>query len=168
MGKINQVNLEFRVRSNSKNISNSGVWYALQTFYQKETELEKLLTERQMKCFVPMRAYESENFGQLQIRWKPVVHNLLFLEKTDTESAIVNRLRNISIPFRFYRNRETNKIYEIPDRSILELRAACNPSYKGNLYMDAEQAQARPGYSVMVTRGPFAGLMGTLTQYKKR
>lgn len=168
MGKINQVNLEFRARSNLKNILNSRVWYALQTFYQKETELEKLLIERQMKCFVPMRTYEYENFEQLQIRWKPVVHNLLFLEKTDTESAIINRLRDISIPFRFYRNRETNKIYEIPDRNILGLRAACNPSYKGNLYMDAEQVQARPGYSVMVTRGTFAGLMGKLSQYKKK
>lgn len=50
----------------------------------------------------------------------------------------------------------------------MELRAACDPSYRGNLYMDAQQAQDRPGYMVQVIRGPFAGLTGKLTQYKKK
>lgn len=48
-----------------------------------------------------------------------------------------------------------------------EFRAVCDPNYKGTLYVDTVTAEARPGQAVRVIRGPFAGLEGKLTQYKK-
>ena len=50
---------------------------------------------------------------------------------------------------------------------MLEFRAVCDPNYKGTLYVDTVTAEARPGQAVRVIRGPFAGLEGKLTQYKK-
>ncbi len=145
------------------------LWYAVQTFYNKELRLGELFAERGLSYFIPMRQVEScEAGGKPVSRLVPVVHNLLFLEKTEDESVMLERLKDIPVPFRLYRNRETQKLYEIPDRCLLDLRAACDPSYSGNLYMEAEQAEARPGKKVRVIRGPFAGLEGKLTQYKKK
>ncbi|MBP1617641.1 MAG: rfaH 3 [Bacteroidetes bacterium] len=145
------------------------LWYAVQTFYNKELQLGELFAERGLSYFIPLRYAESYQADEKPVaRLVPVVHNLLFLEKTDAESVMLERLRDIPVPFRLYRNRETQRLYEIPDRCLLDLRAACDPSYSGNLYMEAQEAEARLGKRVRVIRGPFIGLEGKLTQYKKK
>lgn len=141
-------------------------WYAIQTFFNKELKLAQLLEEKGLTHFVPMKVSFSDVCSSPKL--VPAVHNLLFLEKTDSEAVLLGLLKDIPIPFRLIRNRETQQVYEIPNRQIVELRAACDPAYSGNLYMEAEQAEARPGRRVRVIRGPFTGLEGKLTQYKKK
>jgi transcription antitermination factor NusG len=143
-------------------------WYAIQTFFSKELKLAQLLEEKGLTCFVPMRMAIPTSEPCAPPKLVPVVHNLLFLEKTDSEAALLELMKDIPIPFRLMRNRETRRIYEIPNRQIVDLRAACDSSYSGNLYMEADKAEARPGHPVRVIRGPFTGLQGKLTQYKKK
>lgn len=97
----------------------------------------------------------------------PAVHNLLFIEKEFTEKELLERVKDCTIPFLLVRDRSTRRCYEIPDCEMLEFRAVCDPNYKGTLYVDTVTAEARPGQAVRVIRGPFAGLEGKLTQYKK-
>ena len=54
---------------------------------------------------------------------------------------------------------------EFTEKELLE--RVSDPNYKGTLYVDTVTAEARPGQAVRVIRGPFAGLEGKLTQYKK-
>jgi transcription antitermination factor NusG len=147
---------------------NQKIWYAVQTFYNKELRLGEIFAERGFSYFIPMCYKESTSEGNSVPKLAPAIHNLLFLEKTDSEPAMLEKLKDIALPFRLFRNRETNRVCEIPDRAMIELRAACDQKYSGNLYMEAHQAEARPGRPVRVIRGPFAGLEGKLTQYKKR
>ena len=87
--------------------------------------------------------------------------------KEFTEKELLERVKDCTIPFLLVRDRSTRRCYEIPDHEMLEFRAVCDPNYKGTLYVDTVTAEARPGQAVRVIRGPFAGLEGKLTQYKK-
>ena len=143
-------------------------WYAVQTFYCKEEHLGKYLEKKGVNYFIPMRYIEHETLdGKKHRKLTPAVHNLLFIEKEFTEKELLERVKDCTIPFLLVRDRSTRRCYEIPDREMLEFRAVCDPNYKGTLYVDTVTAEARPGQAVRVIRGPFAGLEGKLTQYKK-
>ena len=115
-----------------------------------------------------MRYIEHETLdGKKHRKLTPAVHNLLFIEKEFTEKELLERVKDCTIPFLLVRDRSTRRCYEIPDHEMLEFRAVCDPNYKGTLYVDTVTAEARPGQAVRVIRGPFAGLEGKLTQYKK-
>lgn len=115
-----------------------------------------------------MRFVEYETLdGKKHRKLTPAVHNLLFIEKEFTEKELLERVKDCTIPFLLVRDRSTRRCYEIPDHEMLEFRAVCDPNYKGTLYVDTVTAEARPGQAVRVIRGPFAGLEGKLTQYKK-
>lgn len=146
----------------------SKAWYAIQTFYCKEEHLGKYLEEKGVNYFIPMRFVEYETLdGKKHRKLTPAVHNLLFIEKEFTEKELLERVKDCTIPFLLVRDRSTRRCYEIPDHEMLEFRAVCDPNYKGTLYVDTVTAEARPGQAVRVIRGPFAGLEGKLTQYKK-
>lgn len=154
--------------SNNQQTENKKVWYAIQTFYCKEEHLGKYFEEKGISYFIPMRYTESETLdGKKRRKLTPAVHNLLFVEKTFTEREFLCKTDDCAIPFVIIRDRSTRRCYEIPDREMLEFRAVCDPNYKGTLYVDTATAEARPGQTVRVIRGPFAGLQGKLTQYKK-
>lgn len=143
-------------------------WYAVQTFYCKEEHLGKYLEKKGVNYFIPMRYIEHETLdGKKHRKLTPAVHNLLFIEKEFTEKELLERVKDCTIPFLLVRDRSTRRCYEIPDCEMLEFRAVCDPNYKGTLYVDTVTAEARPGQAVRVIRGPFAGLEGKLTQYKK-
>lgn len=144
------------------------VWYAIQTFYCKEEALGKFFAKEGLNYFIPMQYVEHTTLdGKKHRVLAPAVHNLLFLEKTLEEKEMLSKISNSPIPFFLIRHRDSRKCYEIPDREMLELRAICDPDYKGTLYVDSLTAEARPGQKVRVIRGPFKGLEGKLTQYKK-
>ena len=143
-------------------------WYAVQTFYCKEEHMGKYLEKKGVNYFIPMRFVEYETLdGKKHRKLTPAVHNLLFIEKEFTEKELLERVKDCTIPFLLVRDRSTRRCYEIPDHEMLEFRAVCDPNYKGTLYVDTVTAEARPGQAVRVIRGPFAGLEGKLTQYKK-
>lgn len=153
---------------NNRQIENRRVWYAVQTFYCKEEHLGNYFREKGINYFIPMRYTEHETLdGKKHRKLTPAVHNLLFIEKTFTEKEFMGRVEDCPIPFIVVRDRTTRRCYEISDREMLEFRAVCDPNYKGTLYVDTTTAEARPGQKVRVIRGPFAGLEGKLTQYKK-
>lgn len=144
------------------------VWYAIQTFYCKEEALGRFFAAEGLNYFIPMQYAERETpAGKKHRILIPAVHNLLFLEKTLEEKEILSKIAKSPIPFFLVRHRDSHKCYEIPDREMLELRAICDPDYKGTLYVDSLTAETRPGQKVRVVRGPFKGLEGKLTQYKK-
>lgn len=144
------------------------VWYAVQTFYCKEERLGEYFKEKGINYFIPMRSSERITpDGKKHRILTPAIHNLLFVEKTFTEKEFLAKVENCPIAFHLLRHRDTRKCYEIPDKEMLELRAICDPTYTGTLYVDTAMAEARPGQRIRVIRGQFAGLEGKLTQYKK-
>ncbi|MEG1580537.1 MAG: UpxY family transcription antiterminator [Bacteroidaceae bacterium] len=144
-------------------------WLAIQTLYCKELDLEKYLKEKGLTPFVPMRYQDIETKeGKHKRILVPAIHNLLFVEKTVSDKQFLTLLSDCFLPLIIYKNKETRKFYEIPGSQMVEIRAICDPSYKGTLFVPNSIAEARIGSEVRVIRGNFKGLTGKLTRYKKR
>lgn len=145
------------------------VWYAVRTFYCKEKFVADFFTQKGLNSFIPMRYEERITPDGKKHRVQiPAVHNLLFLEKTQSEKQISKTASDCPVPIFFIRNRDTQSYYEIRDKEMIEFRAICDPNYEGTLYVDAAMAEAKKGQKVRVTHGPFKGLEGKLVRYKNR
>lgn len=147
----------------------SPVWYALQTFFQRELEVEDYLRERGYSPFVPKLYRERVDAdGKRHRELAPAIHNLLFLPKVEDGRAQAVALRECPYPVRILRKRDSDSFYEIPDRQMTEFRAVCDPSYTNTIYSTREFADERPGKRVRVVQGPFKGLEGKLVRYRDR
>ena len=147
----------------------SPVWYALQTFFRKEREVEDFLKEKGYAPFVPKLYRERVDAnGQKHRELVPAVHNLLFLPKVADGKAQVLALRDCPYPVRIIRKQDSEGFYEIPDRQMVEFRSICDPDYTNTIYASREFADDRPGKRVRVIQGPFKGMEGKLVRYKNR
>lgn len=145
------------------------VWYAIQTLYCKEERAAAFCEEQGLNCFIPMRYEETaDREGNKKRKLIPAIHNLFFLEKTQSEKQIREALADCPVPLIFIRHRDTGRLYEIRDSEMVEIRAICDPDYTGTMYVDAATAEARPGQTVRVIHGNFKGLIGKLVRYKNR
>ena len=147
----------------------SPVWYALQTFFRKEREVEDFLKEKGYAPFVPKLYRERVDAnGQKHRELVPAVHNLLFMPKVADGKEQVLALRDCPYPVRIIRKPDSEGFYEIPDRQMVEFRAICDPDYTNTIYASREFADDRPGKRVRVIQGPFKGMEGKLVRYKNR
>lgn len=59
-------------------------WYAMSVPYNRVLKVKKLLDEKQIECFVPMR-YEVRTVRGRKVRlYVPAVSNLIFVHTTDS------------------------------------------------------------------------------------
>ncbi len=145
------------------------VWYALQTFFQKEQEVEDFLRGKGYEPFIPKLYQERvDRDGKKKRVLLPAVHNLLFLPKDGDGKEQAHVLEECPCPVRILRHRDTGKLYEIPDKQMTEFRAICDPTYSGTLYTPRAFADERPGKRVRVIQGPFKGMEGKLVRYQSR
>lgn len=141
-------------------------WLVIRTFNRREMEVGSFLKENGLFYFIPMTYKEKVVAGELKPRkvLVPVIHNYVFLQKTKQEDELRHLLSDCRIPLLLMKNKGDEKICEIPDREIQEFRLLCDPDYVKTPveFMDAEQAEAKPGKEVEVIHGQFAGLHGKL------
>lgn len=120
------------------------VWYALQTFFQKEQEVEDFLRGKGYEPFIPKLYQERvDRDGKKKRVLLPAVHNLLFLPKDGDGKEQAHVLEECPCPVRVLRHRDTGKLYEIPDKQMTEFRAICDPTYSGTLYTPRAFADER-------------------------
>ena len=161
-----RINSRWVMNSNENRLS-SGVWYALQTFYQKELEVESFLREQGYQPFIPRLYREITGKGGKKSRQLvPAVHNLLFLSKHGDGREQARLLVECPVPVRLMCHRDTGLFYEIPDQEMMEFRAICDPEFSDTLYTTRDFAEARPGKLVRVIHGHFKGRVGKLVRFQ--
>lgn len=145
----------------------NSTWYAIRTFNCQELRLAEFLTEKGKEYFVPMTYAERRNReGHVKRVLVPVVHNLLFLRKDESQKRMMHLLAECNLPMMVFRKEGTGEWYEIPNVQMLEFRSLCDPDFKDTQFMTSEEADAKPGKLVEVIHGPFAGMTGKLHRVK--
>ena len=99
-------------------------WYAVRTFNCQELKISDFLRERGKVHFIPMTYAEKEREGKMKRMLVPVVHNLIFLQKDESQKAMLGMLEECGVPFNVLRNKET--------RHLCEIRAV-RPRFQGHL-----------------------------------
>lgn len=144
-------------------------WYAIRTFNCQEQKVSRFLTERECVHFIPMTIALSKAKGNESPKriLVPAIHNLLFVQKKDTQQHLLQILKECTIPVRVFKNPGVDKLCEIPPQDIAELRMLCDPQFNPSVFLTQEEAEAMVGKEVRIKCGPFKGAIGRLIRKKK-
>lgn len=145
-------------------------WYAVRVFSHKQQLIDEHLKGKGFKTFIPM-TYEDVLDTEQHIRHvlRPVVHNLLFVEKTMDEKTMRNIINNMPYEISVIRkNREQPSYYEIPAKQMQEFKLMCNPELWVSKFIDEETVKLKAGTQVNVKFGPLKGLSGKLVRQSKK
>lgn len=145
------------------------IWYAIRTFNCQEQKVSRFLTEQGCIHFIPMTVTLSKVKGNETSKriLVPAIHNLLFIKKMDTQKQTLQLLKECPIPISVFRNPGENKLCEIPERDMIELRMLCDPQFNDSVYMTQNEAENMIGKEVRVVAGTFKGSIGKLIRRNK-
>lgn len=151
------------ILKNLDKLSKLVTWYALRTYNCQEMKISDFLAEKNIVHFIPMTYIERKNReGKVKKVLVPVVHNLIFLRKDESQKKILSTLAECLTPLSVLRKDGHNDCYEIPDSQMIEFRALCDPDFEDTQFMTHEEAEAKPGKDVRIVHGQFAGMTGKL------
>ena len=145
-------------------------WYAIRTFNCQEQKVCNFLTDNKCINFIPMMVTLSkvkDNETPKRVL-TPAIHNILFVQKTESLQHLLQILNECVIPARIFRNPGSNKPCEIPARDIAELRLLCDPQFNPSKFITQEEAESMIGKEVRIKCGPFKGSVGKLIRKKKQ
>jgi len=149
------------------NKENLNCWYAIRTFNCMEMEISEFLRKKDLINFVPMTY--AEKFEKNEVKPKrifvPVIHNYIFLQKTKPEKEICKILNKCQLPLSVIKKESTCNFYEITEQEMNEFRLLCDPQFDNSVFMERDEAEAKPGKDVIIIHGPFEGIKGKL--YRK-
>jgi len=144
-------------------------WYAIRTFNCQEQKVSRFLTEKGYVHFIPMTLStildKDKNPKTVQT---PAVHNLLFVQRKNSQKELIKDLSESIIPVSIFRNPGEKALCEIPTIDMVELRMLCDPQYKTSIFMSQGEAEAMVGKEVRVVAGPFKGSTGRLVRKNKQ
>jgi hypothetical protein len=98
----------------------------------------------------------------------PAIHNLVFVQRKETQKQLITDLSEFSIPTSIFRNPGTKKLCEILAIDMVEFRMLCDPQYQTSVFMTQSKAEAMIGKEVRVVAGPIKGLTGKLVRKNKQ
>ena len=147
-------------------------WYALRTFNCQEQKVSRFLTEKGCRHFIPMRyvgeVTDGEEKGNSKPKLVPAVHNLLFVQKHESQKHMLRLLGECNAPVSVFRQPGSQLVCEISARDMLELRILCDPDFKSAVFISQPVAEAMIGKDVRVVSGPFKGAIGKLVRKQKQ
>lgn len=79
-------------------------------------------------------------------------------------------LNECRVPLLLFCNKMDNRISEVSDKEMTDFRLLCDPDYAKTPveFLDANEAEAKPGKEVEVLHGQFAGVRGKLHRSGKK
>ncbi len=147
-------------------------WVVIRTFNRKEMEIGSFLKEKGLTYFIPMTYTEKLVGNEPKPRRKlvPVVHNYVFLQKSCGDNELRQILNECRVPLLLLCNKMDNRIGEVSDKEMTDFRLLCDPDYAKTPveFLDANEAEAKPGKEVEVLHGQFAGVRGKLHRSGKK
>ena len=167
--------------SNSTTTFDTRPWYAVRTFNCLEQKVSRYLQEQEWVHFIPMtyiedrrRHADEADSGQTEETEKPkmiqvpAVHNLLFVQKRDSQKEFLQALSDCPYPVSVFRHPGDLRLCEISSREMIELRMLCDPQYNTAVFMTQGEAEAMVGKEVRVINGPLKGTVGRLVRKQKQ
>ena len=150
-------------------LTDSNPWYAVRTFNCQEQKVSRFLAEKGCAHFIPM-TYTLVQKGEEEPKriMVPAIHNLLFVQKLESQKATIQMLGECTTPVSIFRYPGDRGLCEIPAREMVEIRMMCDPDFHTSEFMTQTEAEAMVGKDVRVVAGPFKGSVGRLVRKNKQ
>ena len=139
-------------------------WYAIKVFYNRIAKMERLLSERGIESYVPMRSIEQEVNGRKIRRRKPAISSLMFMRCTEPEASELQK--RLMGEVMIYRNRGERQLAAIPDSEMQMFIRVTSIDDLGLEYLGESNEEWTTGDKVRVTGGIFQGAEGYIKRIK--
>ena len=144
-------------------------WIVIQTFFRRELEVSKFLSQKQVPHFIPMHYREKPTAdGHMHRSLTPIIHNYAFVENVLPAKQMKTVLSDCTVPLRLLTDKETGQPSEISDRDMFEFRTLCDPQFDTKMIITDAPQDAEVGKEVEIIHGHFAGIRGRLVRKQKQ
>lgn len=144
-------------------------WYALQTYYAQELKVGHYLEKHRLHFFIPMMySFDATSDDEPRRHQHPVVHNLIFIERTVSDTDLLAVLKECPYSVRIYTYPNEQRWQVIPAQDILELRMICDNSFVEPQFISQQESELKIGRMVQVVHGPMKGITGKLVRKNKK
>lgn len=145
-------------------------WFALRSFHCLETAACSYLQELGYEAFVPMRIKERvvDDGRKVERVQVPVVHNYLFMRNSISPRMLRIVVANCPVPLSVIKKTDGTGPSIISEEEMNEFRLFCDPNYAMATFVEAQEAEARPGKEVKVVHGMFKGMHGKLHRVQNK
>lgn len=147
-------------------ISLQKFWYASKVFFNKVFEIEKILQEKEVECYIPCETVLVERNGIKKKVRKPMISSLLFFRSS--EKCALDLQNQLNGQILLY----TKKIglkrlpSAIPEREMNIFILVTSSGEKGLEYLGDDRTEFYVGEPVRVIDGPFKGAEGYIRRIK--
>jgi len=153
-----------------KTEKNKERWYVLRVLFGRELKLKDKLSERNIKCFVPLRYVETNKEGITNRKLVSAISCILFIH---TNHVVIDALKceyTYILPFRYLIDKSTQKPMIVRDKEMYNFIAIA-----GNIelteyvhYLGEEAQNLKRGEEVIVKSGIFKGIKGCIVRVKRQ
>ena len=142
-------------------------WFALRVTYCRELKVQKVLEEKGIRTFVPMRLIREEKDGKVVSRRVPAVNNLVFA-LADRQSLYEHiRSEGELSMTRFIWDRSTRMPIVVPAKQMEDFIRVCSVGEEDTMLLFNLDEKLRNGARVRVVFGPLAGVEGRVVRIRK-
>lgn len=148
-----------------KNSAEDVHWYALKVYFNKLDDMENLLVQEGVECYVP-RVAKADATAPGRVRTVPAIPSLMFFRSTlPCARRYQQTLRGRAMVY----TRQSDGGWvpaAISDREMNVFRLVVSSGEEGLEYFAEDQRVFHKGERVRVTGGPFAGAEGRIVRVK--
>lgn len=154
-------------------LNSRACWYVLRVTYNRELKAQEWLESKGLEVFLPMHNEVRQIDGKPKKVSKPLIPNILFVRST--LMALDSLIRNpANACLSYYYNHFTvepngkNPPLTVPDRQMdnfIRLYKVDDPNI---LFVSHQECRFKSGDHVVVTAGPFKGIVGRVVRAKRQ
>lgn len=138
-------------------------WFAMRVTYHRELEAKRLLDERGVENFIPMKYEKSVRTGRKHL--VPVIHNIIFVRTT--ASRIQELKKPTCVPLlQYMMDQRLGKKITVPEKQMRQFIAVTGTYDETLRFFGPSEINFTKAQKVRITGGMFEGCEGVFVKVK--
>lgn len=139
------------------------MWFAMRVTYRRELEAKRLLDEKGVENFIPMKYEKSARTGKKSL--VPVIHNIIFIRAT--ASGIQELKQPTRIPMlQYMMDQRLGKKITVPEKQMRTFIAVAGSYDESLRFFGPAEINFTKAQKVRITGGLFEGCEGVFVKVK--
>lgn len=138
-------------------------WFAMRVTYHRELEAKRLLDEKGVENFIPMKYEKNERTGKKRL--VPVIHNIIFVRSTASRIAELKKPSCIPL-LQYMMDQRSGRKITVPEKQMRTFIAVAGTYDETLRFFGPAEINFSKAQKVRITGGPFEGCEGVFVKVK--